>query len=245
MNKLECIGVPILVGGSKLVEHFKTVDVPLKRYYILDNSQGNDPGVEEAIDEIIECKPDYIDQIVVAQNNLNAGFAGSVNQIIKDNTDCKHWIVTGFDWHLHPGEWQKVLDKIPNLPFGAYLSNTPLDFFCGFVWTPQLLNRVGMLDENFFPGYFEDNDYRRRVRLTQTPVDTLPLLAHHDRSSTLNSSSKFKKKNQYTFNANYQYYVNKWGGAPDSEKYDTPFGQSYPIDYWQFDPARRQKLRWL
>lgn len=245
MDRLECIGVPILVGGHKLVEHFKTIDVPLKRYYIVDNSMERDSSVEKAIDRIIEEKPEHILEVVVVQNNQNAGYPGSVNQIIRDNTDCKHWIVSGYDWHPVPGEWQRVLDKIPEIPDGAFLGSTPTDCMCGFVWTPNLLNKVGYLDENFFPGYFEDNDYRHRIIQSDASVATIPLRAYHDRSSTLKSSSEFQKKNQYTFSKNYKYYVEKWGGSPTQEQYDRPFGKDYPLSFWEFDPVRRQKLRWI
>lgn len=245
MNRLECIGVPILVGGPKLIDHFRTIDVPLKRYYIVDNSMGLYPSVEKAIDVIFEEKPDHIQEVVVVQNNQNAGYPGSVNQIIRDNTDCKHWIVCGYDWHPAPGEWKRVLDKTNQIPFGAFLGDTPTDCMCGFVWTPQLLAKVGYLDENFFPGYFEDNDYRHRIIQSGADVATVALRAYHDRSSTLNSSSQFQKKNQYTFQKNYKYYVEKWGGSPTQEKYDTPFGKDYPLSFWEFDPVRRQKLRWI
>lgn len=245
MNKLECIGVPILVGGDKLVQHFKTIDVPLKRYYIVDNSMGLDLSVEVAIDLICDEKPDHIEEVVIVQNNQNAGFAGSVNQIIRDNTDCKHWIVCGYDWHPAPGEWKRVLDKTNDIPFGAFLGNNAIDFMCGFVLTPQLIAKVGCLDENFFPGYYEDNDYYHRIVQSGANVPTIALQANHDRSSTLNSSTKFKKKNQYTFHKNYQYYIEKWGGTPGQEKYKTPFGKDYPLSFWEFDPVRRQKLRWI
>ena len=96
---------------------------------------------------------------------------------------------------------------------------TPTDCMCGFLWTPNLLSKVGYLDENFFPGYFEDNDYRHRIIQSDASVATIPLRAYHDRSSTLKSSSEFQKKNQYTFSKNYKYYVEKWGGAPTQEKY--------------------------
>jgi len=244
MNRLECIGVPVLVGGQLLFEHFQTIDVPLKRYYILDNSMGRDNEVEDAIDAICDYKPDHIQEVVVVQNNLNAGFAGSVNQIIRDNTDCKHWISCGYDWHPEPGEWQKLLDKVSTCPFGAFLSDDPIDFFCAVLWTPQLLARVGYLDENFFPGYFEDNDYRHRIIQSDTSVDTIPLQVVHHRSSTLNSSSEFKKKNNFTFQKNYAYYLEKWGGGPGQETNKLPFGKNYPLSFWEFDPLRRQKLRW-
>ena len=245
MNKLECIGVPVLVGGDKLVQHFKTIDVPLKRYYIVDNSMGLDLSVEVAIDVIFDEKPEHIQEIVVVQNNQNAGYPGSVNQIIRDNTDCKHWIVCGYDWHPAPGEWKRVLDKTNKIPFGAFLGSNPTDCMCGFVWTPQLLARVGYLDENFFPGYYEDDDYRHRIIQSGTDVATIALRASHDRSSTLKSSAEFQKKNQYTFHKNCQYYIEKWGGTPTQEKYDRPFGKDYPFSFWEFDPVRRQKLRWI
>ena len=245
MERLECIGVPVLVGGHKLFEHFQTIDVPLKRYYIVDNSMGRDSEVEEAIDAICDYKPKHIEEVVVVQNNLNAGYPGSVNQIIRDNTDCKHWIVCGYDWHPIPGQWERVLDKAASVPFGAFLGDTPTDCMCGFFWTPQLLAKVGYLDENFFPGYFEDNDYRYRIIQSGASVDAIPLQADHDRSSTLNSSTEFQKKNQYTFQKNYKYYVEKWGGSPTQEKYDRPFGKNYPLSFWEFDPVRRQKLRWI
>ena len=245
MERLECIGVPVLVGGHKLFEHFQTIDIPLKRYYIVDNSMGRDSEVEEAIDAICDYKPKHIEEVVVVQNNLNAGYPGSVNQIIRDNTDCKHWIVCGYDWHPIPGQWERVLDKAASVPFGAFLGDTPTDCMCGFLWTPQLLAKVGYLDENFFPGYFEDNDYRYRIIQSGASVDTIPLQADHDRSSTLNSSTEFQKKNQYTFQKNYKYYVEKWGGSPTQEKHDRPFGKNYPLSFWEFDPVRRQKLRWI
>ena len=245
MERLECIGVPVLVGGHKLFEHFQTIDVPLKRYYIVDNSMGRDSEVEDAIDAICDYKPDHIQEVVVVQNNLNAGYPGSVNQIIRDNTDCKHWIVCGYDWHPVPDQWKRVLNKAASVPFGAFLGDTPTDCMCGFLWTPQLLAKVGYLDENFFPGYFEDNDYRYRIIQSGASVDTIPLQANHDRSSTLNSSAEFQKKNQYTFQKNYKYYVEKWGGSPTQEKYDRPFGKNYPLSFWEFDPVRRQKLRWI
>ena len=93
---------------------------------------GLDSSVEKAIDRIIEEKPEHILEVVVVQNHLNAGYPGSVNQIIRDNTDCKHWIVTGYDWHPVPGEWSRVLDKIGEIPDGAFLGNTPTDCMCDF-----------------------------------------------------------------------------------------------------------------
>lgn len=241
MKCLDLIAVPVMVQGEKLLRHIKTIDVPLKRYYILDNSEGKDPSVDNAIDEICANHPENIDEIVIVSNNQNAGYPGAVNQIIRDNTDCDHWIVTGFDWWVDKDQYKNLLDK--DFKEGVFLGEG-IDDMCGFIFTPSLIEKVGLLDENFFPGYFEDNDYKRRIKLANADIVHLPLHNIHDRSSTLNSSIRFKQKNQYTFQQNYMYYIDKWGGKPGQEKYDTPFNQGLPINYWTFNPSRREELRW-
>ncbi len=241
MKCLDLIAVPVMVQGEKLLRHIKTIDVPLKRYYILDNSEGKDPSVDNAIDEICHNHPKNIDEIVIVSNNQNAGYPGAVNQIIRDNTDCDHWIVTGFDWWVAKNQYKNLLNK--DFKEGVFLGEG-IDDMCGFIFTPALIEKVGLLDENFFPGYFEDNDYKRRIQLANADVVHLPLHSIHDRSSTLNSSIRFKQKNQYTFQQNYMYYINKWGGKPSQEKYETPFNQGLPINYWTFNPSRREELRW-
>lgn len=244
MKQLDLIAVPILVDGTKLITHFNTIDIPLKRYFILDNSMGKDPTVQDAIDHIIKNKPDHINEIAVCKAYQNTGFSGAVNWIVRQNTDCKHWIITGFDWWVAPGEWQRVLNQVDLLPFGAMLGEGN-DEMCGIVLNSMLLNRVGYFDENFFPGYFEDNDYRYRIKLTNTKITSIPLIAKHQTSSTLNSSDKFKQKNNVSFQSNYNYYVSKWGGPPGNEIYITPFNKNLPVDYWHYDPQRSQSLRWI
>lgn len=243
MNKLPIIAVPILVDGAKLLRHFKTVDVPLRRYFILDNSMDKDPSVNEAIKEILDTKPDHIDEIAVCSVYQNTGFPGAVNLTIRQNTDCDYWVISGFDWWPAPGEWQKVLDHIGQLPFGATLG-LGNDEMCGMVLTSTLLQRVGYFDENFFPGYFEDNDYRYRLKLTNTKIGSIPLASEHATSSTLNSTESFQRKNTVSFQENYNYYVRKWGGPPNRETYVTPFNQNVPVDYWKYSPTRTQALRW-
>ena len=244
MESLDVIAVPILVGGENLVRHFQTIDVPLKRYFILDNSMGEDESTKEAFRYIHDNMPDHIEELVICSTYQNTGFPGAVNWIIKQNTDCNHWIISGFDWWPKPGEWEKVLNKKHLLPFGAFLG-TGNDQFCGMLLTPDLLKRVGYFDENFHPGYFEDNDYRYRLKITNTRMESLPLANEHKTSSTLNSSEFFKEKNKYTFQKNFEYYVDKWGGPPGREVYVTPFNKNFPVDYWQYNPARAHRHSWI
>jgi GT2 family glycosyltransferase len=97
MSALEIVAVPILANGEKLLRHFRSIDAPLKRYFIVDNSCGSDESVTNAIDEIWDTKPDHIDEVQVMTNTQNMGFAMSVNDIVRHNLDCKYWIVSNYD----------------------------------------------------------------------------------------------------------------------------------------------------
>ena len=106
---------------------------------------------------------------------------------------------------------------------------------------PDAFREVGYFDENIFPAYFEDCDYFHRVRLTRgigsvyesTSLEDPdnPLIAclltgetHHEGSSVIYSDKRMLKLNSYFYDRNKEYYISKWGGANDHEKYNVPFG---------------------
>ncbi len=90
---------------------------------------------------------------------------------------------------------------------------------------------VGRFDENFFPAYWEDCDFGRRVALTfeqsevWTKVEvevTLASFAHG-----------IEKAGVYINPDNLAgYYETKWGGMPGAEKHATPFDSGRPVSWW-------------
>ena len=173
--------------------------------------------------------------------NLSKIKKGLVGPIIKDFYSGEIQSIGGKFYPIF--SYFRIIKKHNNL----IKNYVKIDWILGaaLLISKEIINKCGYLDENFFPGYFEDNDYRYRIIQSGASVDAIPLQANHDRSSTLNSSVEFQKRNQYTFQKNYKYYVEKWGGSPTQEKYDRPFGKDYPLSFWEFDPVRRQKLRWI
>lgn len=243
---LDVICTAVFRDGKKLYDHYKSIDHPVKRYFIIDNSCGADVSVSASIEMIYEDWENTtspIEQLHVLETTQNTGYAGAVNLAIKQNTDCKYWIFTGFDWYVKPGELERLAKVIDQHPNGLTLGEGN-DEMCGLVLTPQLLASVGLMDENFHPGYFEDNDYRYRQKLAGVHMGSFPLQNSHITSSTLNSSTHFRHCNKVTFANNFDYYVEKWGGSPGRETYQTPFDQGYPIDYWKYDPRRIQSHSW-
>ncbi len=241
---LEMIGTMILNGGQDLLTLVDCIDHPVKRFFILDNSQGLDATVTEAIDQTLANKPDCIDEIVVVRNAMNVGFSGSVNQIIKQNIDCPYWCVISVDWHPEVGELSRIAQRLEQ-PFTAILCDESQNGYSAMVFTPELLFEVGLMDENFYPAYYEDNDHRYRMKQAGISWEYFPVKFKHAVSVTIKRDPKIFAKNRMTYKENGKYYIEKWGGLPGAEKYETPFDMDLPLDYWLYDPTRSQRQRWI
>lgn len=156
---------------------------------------------------------------------MMAGYARGNDVVIIVNDDCI----------FSPGD----LDLLAQQAFverGRYMVSamgfnhrlgemTNLCFSC-FAINPIALTTVGCFDENFFPIYFEDNDYDRRARLLglQDGVCHHVNVAHGG-SMAIHSDPALMTQNHTTFEANRDYYLRKWGGLPSQETFVTPFGQ--------------------
>lgn len=61
----------------------------------------------------------------------------------------------------------KIVENFSERRHHAWLGNSisvdHVTFFCAMI-TREIINKVGLLDENFFPGAYEDNDYCKRVK---------------------------------------------------------------------------------
>ena len=241
---IEMIGTMVLNGADDLWNHFASIDYPLKRYVIVDNSMGKYPAVRGTIEQIKQDKPEHIDEVVILQNNLNVGFSGSVNQIVRQNTDCPYWCVFSVDWHPRPGELAKLAERLTK-PFTQFLCDETMSGYSAMVFKPQLIQKVGLMDENFFPAYFEDNDHRYRMELTGLSWDYFQMAFDHKVSSTLHSNEQFKSRNNVTYHNNGMYYLEKWGGFPGNERYKHPFNSKSPVSHWSYDPKRSEQQRWI
>ena len=243
---IEIIATMILNGGKDLLKQYHAIDYPVNRYFILDNSMGKDYSVQDAIDQIIVgLSNQNIKEVCVLTNRMNVGFAGSCNQIVQQNTDVPYWIIMGCDWHPRKNQLEKLAKRLEK-PFTGILCDETQNAYSCMVLTPEIINKVGTFDENFFPGYYEDNDHRHRMRMANLKWENFPLTYNHAVSSTLKRDVNFQLKNEETFASNGKYYVEKWGGLPGNEKYERPFNNSeLPIDYWKYNPQRSEKQRWI
>jgi glycosyltransferase involved in cell wall biosynthesis len=91
-------------------------------------------------------------------------------------------------------------------------------------WEHFLKTDGFVFDEKFYPAYYEDNDFARRLELIKpglicTKAEFEPLVKRN--SMTIEKDANINNN----FDKNKNYYISKWGGIPGHEKYNTPFNK--------------------
>lgn len=96
--------------------------------------------------------------------------------------------------------------------------------FSCFMVRSTLFEKVGYFDEKFWPAYFEDNDFQRRMNFVEATYGVSPCGYRHASSATMKSYTPDELEAHHVrFRACRDYYVSKWGGLPGAEKFTMPF----------------------
>lgn len=96
-------------------------------------------------------------------------------------------------------------------------------FVC-FALTRAMIDRVGYFDERFFPAYFEDEDYRYRMKLAGFVPRSVPgCHIEHVESATIQAMPADQKEIfKLHFQKNLSLYRQKWGGVVGEETNTEP-----------------------
>lgn len=91
------------------------------------------------------------------------------------------------------------------------------------LFTRSVFERVGYVDVNYHPAYFEDNDLSRRSQLLGIKMCRVSdAIYFHFWSRTIHQGG-MKAVNDKYFPLNRDYYMQKWGDVPGKEKFKVPF----------------------
>ncbi len=86
----------------------------------------------------------------------------------------------------------------------------------------SVFEKIGYIDVNFYPAYYEDNDYARRaVNANIKSCTSINSRYFHFWSRTIKQETG--GSNHKYFQANRYYYILKWGGDFGNEKWKIPF----------------------
>jgi GT2 family glycosyltransferase len=167
-------------------------------------------------------------EIITRENNFviykpekNLGVSGSWNMIMDyaDKVKATHVLMLNDDIYL--GKSEEEINTIIRLWNPEFLC-TELNW-CSFILSVDSYKKIGKFDENFFPAYFEDNDYFRRMMLLNVPIIMNAMLNPiiYRNSMTILKTPELNNG----FEKNRQYYISKWGGQPTQETFSTPFNE--------------------
>jgi GT2 family glycosyltransferase len=156
--------------------------------------------------------------------DYNLGVAASWNWLLRELGRC---VLCNDDIVLSTASLKALVDAGDAAPEAFLVQHShPVSGMASMlVNRPQDWLATGGFDEGFWPGYFDDNDTRYRLKLMDGQIVTIDVPDwHHDNSSTLAAGDAMYHRNHWgSFLRNQRYYEQKWGGPPGGERFLLPF----------------------
>jgi len=201
--------VPTLTRHDLLGRMLASVDVRIGTLVVVDNSGTLD-----------DAGTDLADDFRVLRMPTNLGVAASWNLALRLAYRAP-WVLIASDDVTFPAGALEAFAELSGEDRLVLSSAWP--HWCAFTIGAGIVHRVGVFEEGYFPAYFEDTDYERRLHRAGLEVTIGPHVGHQN-SSTLRSGD-FAAANDRSFAANQALF-----------EADRPHG---------FDPYRWRALAWF
>ncbi|GAB6929274.1 glycosyltransferase family 2 protein [Paenibacillus sp. JCM 10914] len=145
----------------------------------------------------------HMNQALYSADNIGivgpvTNYASGIQQVKVGYADRTAYIQEAERWNTaNPAQWQEV-NRIVGL--------------C-YLFKRTVMNEIGLLDETFSPGHYEDDDYCYRARLAGYKLlVTGNVLVHHEGSASFRS--RFPGGFQELIERNRRRFVEKWNVDP-------------------------------
>lgn len=225
------LAIPALNRPDLLIECLRSIDEPVERLVVIDNS-----GTGELGDVASQVRRD----VLIVDPPSNLGVAASWNFAIRSTPDALWWCIANADVKFAPGDLARLAECMSESPMVATLIE-----FGAFGINGAAIERVGWFDENFVPIYCEDADYEYRCAMAGVPIIPVPSQSTHVGSVSYRSDPANAEANARTYPANVDYYVRKWGGPlRGGERFATPFDRGGSVRDWSLDLSRLRAQAW-
>ena len=185
---IEVLGFPTLSRFDLAQELLDSIDHPVKDLVIVDNSglQEWEPKVNHFVERAWFIRVPY-----------GLGLQGAQNLIIKSTPYAPRWLLVNDDCRFEPGALAKIdAEAKPD----ALTFTDCFPVWSAFVIGEEVVDKVGLFDESYYPLYYCDNDYERRADNLGIPKRHIAAKVHH-----LNSATKYHGntvRNDVTFARN-------------------------------------------
>ena len=158
--------VPILTGPQLLYRMLDSIDCPIARLVIIDNG--------DALNTSTGWPVEHVQRTSVIKMPANLGVAGSWNLGIKATPFAPWWLIVNHDVVFEPGALGQFATMAAS---DTLVLNGGPQPWCAFAIGEDVVRDVGLFDEGFHPGYFEDTDYERRCKARDAHPGFAPYLA--------------------------------------------------------------------
>jgi beta-1,4-mannosyl-glycoprotein beta-1,4-N-acetylglucosaminyltransferase len=246
------MGTAIVNGAKWLKRLVSSIDYPVDELFIVNNNGRGE--LDEEIDRIIKEGNPLIKNIRVCSLPGNIGCAGAWNLIIKSYLTSPYWIIVNHDIQLGPGLLEEMVMKAKDMDVGM-IHGEPGDRGRGmydlFLIKDWVVDKFGLFDENFYPGYAEDVDYE--IRLRRDPNSTPKIITNLDSPYT-HGGGEYRECGSQTWRTDMslkpqlykarelnesEYMARKWGVDWGTSPHLNP---STPLTSFELNFARRKHL---
>lgn len=172
-----------------------SIDYPVEHLVVVDNSGTASWN---------PTKPDSVKHMWVIRVPYGLGLVGAWNLIVKSTPYAPYWLLINDDAWFEPGALEIIAEQADPEAISFMNINTK---WSAIVLGEKVVAEVGLYDERFYPLYFDDNDFERRIDHAGIKKKTIAAKVHHENSSTLNSG--FQAQNSRTYVANQELFQQK------------------------------------
>jgi GT2 family glycosyltransferase len=182
-------------------------------------------------------------QIQYICNETNIGVGPAWNQACRYvfGLGATHLLVCNNDLRLRPdtyrhlltprgglvtpvnvGSVERMLEGSVDVSFDAWRKGGP-DFSC-FLVRDWFWEGIGHFPECYWPAYYEDNETHHLARCKgyDAAIFSTGIPYYHIGSQTIKANPELAVINARQFEKNKALYVQRWGGLPGHERFDTP-----------------------
>lgn len=149
-------------------------------------------------------KPDIVEKLWHIEVPYGLGLVGAWNLVIKSTPYAPYWVLVNDDAYFSENALETIEREVDTQALNfAHVDQTP---WAAPIFGEGCVEKAGLYDEAFYPVYFDDNDYERRIRNAGVEVKQLSARIHHNPMTT---RQDFLEQNRRTWAANEKRYHEK------------------------------------
>lgn len=198
------------------------MDFPGTSIYIYDNGDGSS-DIKGVLKKLSTLYPPLCFVKTIGGSG-NIGVAGAWNALCTEAFNDGHHYVLMLNDDIYLGVNELRLNAFIETYAKGQMFICEREYDWSVFLLPKHLFELEQFDTAFYPAYYEDNDFARRIILRNLKITRINFLnpVIFNRSMTLMKQpgllDGYKEKCR-------DYYILKWGGIPGEEIFTTPFNK--------------------